>query len=105
VTDQLDPLRRADGIDQLRATIEGGVVQLDGEIDLATSAWLKGVLAEVDPGEPLSLDMSSVSFMDSSGIRVLLAISSERDLTIVNPSDRVHAVLQMSGLLERFHML
>jgi len=104
VTDQLDPLRRSDGIDQLRATIEGGVVHLDGEIDLATSAWLKGVLSEVDPGEPLTLDMASVSFMDSSGIRVLLAISSDRDVTLVNPSERVHAVLEMSGLLERFHL-
>ncbi len=105
MTDQLDPLRRADGIDQLRATIEGGVVHLDGEIDLATSAWLKGVLAEVDPGEALTLDMASVSFMDSSGIRVLLAISSDRDVTLVNPSERVHAVLEMSGLLERFHLI
>lgn len=105
MTDQLDPLRRADGIDQLRATIEGGIVHLDGEIDLATSAWLKGVLAEVDPGKPLTLDMASVSFMDSSGIRVLLAISSDRDLTLVNPSERVHAVLEMSGLLERFHLI
>lgn len=104
MTDQLDPLRRSDGIDQLRATIEGGVVHLDGEIDLATSAWLKGVLSEVDPGEPLTLDMASVSFMDSSGIRVLLAISSDRDVTLVNPSERVHAVLEMSGLLERFHL-
>ena len=105
MTDQLDPLRRADGIDQLRATIEGGIVHLDGEIDLATSAWLKGVLAEVDPGKPLTLDMASVSFMDSSGIRVLLAISTDRDLTLVNPSERVHAVLEMSGLLERFHLV
>ena len=104
MTDQLDPLRRSDGIDQLRATVDGGVVHLDGEIDLATSGWLRGVLAELQPGMPLTLDMASVSFMDSSGIRVLLSISGDRDLTLVNPSERVHAVLEMSGLLERFHL-
>ena len=105
MTDQLDPLRRSDGIDQLRATIEGDVVHLEGEIDLATSAWLKGALAEVAAGEPLTLDMAAVTFMDSSGIRVLLSVSGNRDLTLVNPSERVHAVLEMAGLLERFHLI
>jgi anti-sigma B factor antagonist len=50
------------------------VIALDGEIDLASAPRLQAYIAEVRqrPADHLVIDMAKVSFMDSSGLRVLL---------------------------------
>jgi anti-anti-sigma factor len=53
--------------------------RLSGEIDMSNEAALSSLLAaEVAEGGDITLDMSEVGFMDSSGIRVLL--QAARDL-------------------------
>jgi anti-sigma B factor antagonist len=48
-------------------------VQVRGELDLATEEQLTAVLDEaVAAGGPVVLDMTSLRFIDSSGIRALL---------------------------------
>lgn len=56
-----------------RKSVPGGVcVAVAGEVDVATAPLmreaLKGALAS---GEPVVVDLGSVTFMDSSGVRVL----------------------------------
>lgn len=54
----------------------GTVVRVGGEIDLDTADGLEAVLAralsEGDDGTPLVLDLSEVSFCDSTGLSALL---------------------------------
>ncbi|WP_212843484.1 STAS domain-containing protein [Catellatospora sp. IY07-71] len=51
-------------------------VSLAGEFDLMTeqdlTTWLVGAI-EAHPGRPVEVDMDRVTFLDSSGIRVLLS--------------------------------
>lgn len=51
-----------------------GVVALAGELDRTTSAELDGCLQRVRlPGDHLVMDLAELSFMDSSGLHVVLA--------------------------------
>ena len=45
---------------------------VDGELDLATVPELEKLLADVDLGERLVIDLSPCTFLDSSAVRVLI---------------------------------
>ncbi|MFE5796525.1 STAS domain-containing protein [Streptomyces sp. NPDC056503] len=57
---------------------EGGTVRLGGEIDMDGAEYLETVLARIlsgrEAGAPLTLDMSAVTFCDSTGLNTLLRI-------------------------------
>lgn len=57
----------------LERTPEGTVLRAEGEVDLVTAPALAEALraAETEPGA-VTLDLRAVSFMDSTGLRVLL---------------------------------
>lgn len=87
-----------------------GVVRLAvaGEIDELTAgslhAALAGVLREHHPRR-IELDLSEVTFIESSGVRTLLtgAVMAQRigcDLLVVRPSPVVHRLLRVCGLLD-----
>ena len=76
-----------------------------GEIDLATAPQLRDVLmAELDRApETLVLDMGGVTFIDSTGLSVLIAARKEGlagsiPVVLRAPSRRVRMVLEVSGL-------
>jgi anti-anti-sigma factor len=84
------------------------VVALDGELDLAGAAALEQELARLDAKSPdaVVLDLRDVSFMDSSGLRVV-AIASQhaeergRRLALVPGSDQVMRVFEITRMRER----
>ena len=85
------------------------VVSVSGEVDAASADVLRSAIAEViDGGQPrVSIDMSDVSFIDSSGLRVLIAgyksaSAAGGALTVQSPSDPVTRLLEITGQLERF---
>ena len=53
---------------------DGVVIAVAGEVDLATAPELEAVLRERLAAGPVRLDLRGLSFMDSSGIRLLDAI-------------------------------
>ena len=69
-----------------------------GDLDMATAPDLARALA--DRGPELNVDMSQCSFMDSSGISVVVEAKSGAvpGLAIVRPSDAVRRVLTLCGL-------
>lgn len=87
------------------ASPEAGVFVLHGEIDAHTAP---DVAAHLDPlpsdlGDVLTLDMAGVSFMDSSGLRVLIELNRRVDesgatLTVRSPSRAVARLIEISGL-------
>jgi anti-sigma B factor antagonist len=84
---------------EITATDEG--FRLEGELDMATAEDLSEILrTAATKGDPLVLDFSGVSFMDSSGLRALLERSAQPNgngrVVILNPSPQVRRVLDIS---------
>jgi anti-sigma B factor antagonist len=79
-----------------------GVVELVGEIDAATAPKLDRCL-EHDPRIRV-VDMSQVTFMDSSGLKVLAITNHSREaserLTLRAPSAAVRRVVAIAGMAE-----
>ena len=80
------------------------VVSLVGEVDHATAADLLAYASSVVGEGParLVLDCEGLTFMDSSGLRVLVALQTdlarERGLVIRNGSTTVLRILHVTGL-------
>ena len=75
-----------------------------GEVALATAPLLRDeLLLRLEPGAQIRLHLGGVSFMDSSGVHVLLASRRRADLLgadfgVVEPSPQVRRLLQISGV-------
>lgn len=87
---------------QITPTDAGFVVA--GEIDAHTAPALADAVSSADH-ETINLDLSAVDFVDSSGLRVLIdahqqAVDAGRTLRIVQPSDAVRRLLDISGVDE-----
>jgi anti-anti-sigma factor len=82
-------------------------VAVSGEVDMAAREKLRDVLAaEVDrPGtDCVQVDLAEVSFLDSSGIAVLVIACTTaqdlgRQLVIVRPRANVRWILEVTGVL------
>ncbi len=95
--------------DGLDITIEesdaGHVLHVRGELDLASAPQLTAALSDTATSSdvPVVLDLSEVSFIDSSALRALVLagrelMSAGRQLQIGPRSDMVARVLQMTHL-------
>lgn len=86
------------------------VAVLTGEIDLASIDALEAAIAATEQdaaGTDVVLDMSAVTFLDSSGLRVLVTAhdrlhTAARRLVIRRPPAPVLRVLEITGLLSTF---
>jgi anti-anti-sigma factor len=78
------------------------VFSLSGELDVTTAQGLAGALTG-PPGSLVVLELSGLTFMDSSGIGVIhaarrLTIKNGGNLVLTRPSPQVHRVLEITGL-------
>lgn len=79
---------------------------LSGEVDLSNAAALERAIAEAVPNgaRGLVLDLSALSYLDSSGIRLLLSLAGSlrwrgQDLVLAIPDgSRCRRVLSMAGI-------
>jgi anti-sigma B factor antagonist len=92
--------------------LEGtAVVTVAGEIDVYTSPLLQERLVEVlrDGISSIVLDLSAVTFLDSTGLGVLITglkrcRSAEGDLSLVTAQPNVLKVLEITGLNDVFQI-
>jgi anti-sigma B factor antagonist len=85
---------------EISATTTGWGVS--GEIDAHTAPTLASAMTELPKGV-VTLDVSGVSFMDSSGLRVLIEAASRArdgggDLVIAHPTPGIARLIEISGL-------
>lgn len=78
-------------------------VRVVGDLDLHTAGRLPPAL-DLHPGD-IEIDVSQVSFIDATGLRVLIAAHQRRAsrgqrLWLVNPSDAVRRTLEATGLCD-----
>jgi anti-anti-sigma factor len=98
------------GTELVITAIEGGL-ELVGEIDARTAPALNDRLTQHLASAPgVRLDVRGVTFMDSSGLRVLLgATEASRanggDLVLLSPTPIVIRLLDISGLGGHFSVL
>ena len=85
------------------------VLAVTGEIDLSSAArFAQELIALVgDESDSVRVDLSAVTFLDSSGIRELLAANRQAGTTgtrlvLTNPSSACRRVLEISGVLSEF---
>ena len=83
---------------------DGSVLIFDGEIDMSNSKDVRGVILNaLDKTANLSIDLSGVSNMDSSGIAHLIegfqrASKTKKSFKVSDVSDPVRMVLKIARL-------
>jgi anti-anti-sigma factor len=81
------------------------VISLSGELDVASVEATKvGIAPYLDAApEQITFDLEKLTFMDSSGIALLVEISNDIPRTsLIHVTPIVHRVLEITGLLEHF---
>lgn len=77
---------------------EDGVCFVSGELDLASAdAFERAVERAIDPARELVLDLSDLTFVDSTGLRSIarLASGARRGIVLRHPRPIVMKVLQI----------
>jgi anti-sigma B factor antagonist len=91
--------------------IEAASVRVSGELDLATAPRLEQTLREaLARARLVVLNMREVSFMDSTGLHVILNASGQAQemgarLVIVGQSARIDALLELTGTRDLVEVL
>ena len=83
---------------------EGLVIRMRGDIDEAVREDIRGALAQLDaaePGMPVLLDASDVTFMDSAGVRLVEHVriaceASRSPVVLLDPPAAVTDVLRLA---------
>ncbi len=84
-------------------------VELSGELDEYSAEYVRisldDLLNKLDGAKQLVLDFSKVSFMDSTGIGVLLGrynkfSKCDIDMFIKNPTSYVNRIFEMTGIYQ-----
>ena len=88
---------------QLQVEIDPeGVLWLSGELDMAVmDSFIREASATVDGQRQVILDLSALTFLDSSGIRAILRFSNivaERVVVLRSPRENVRQVLSIVGV-------
>jgi anti-sigma B factor antagonist len=100
--------RTRPGFDLSAEALEGVVVmRMSGELDLATAPLLREAvdwLSRRTTAAPLVLDLARVSFIDSTGVRLLMEAgdAAAGRAALLAPSQAVSRVLELTGLRDRF---
>jgi anti-anti-sigma factor len=84
-------------------------LRLIGEIDMATAPMLQeALLVALTEGGSVTVDMKDVTFIDSSGLKVIVAsaaeTSSDQPLTVKDPSAVVRRALEVFGMEQIPHL-
>jgi len=81
------------------------IVQPRGDLDIATTGTLRAALDGIERSEHIVLDLRGLSFIDSTGLHLLVALHqrAQRDgfqLTLLAPAAPVDQAIQLCGLDE-----
>ena len=81
----------------------GAVIVCRGDVDLSTAGTFRAVVAEaIAAGGSIDVELSGVTFMDSTGLAVLAealrTLEPPRAMVLNDPSPAVRRLLDISGL-------
>lgn len=92
--------------------VTGATVELAGEIDAATVGLMKqdiGDAIAANPGTIVTIDMTGVTFLDSTGLGALVSALRQAhdnggDIRITNVASNVRKVFDITGLSKVFEL-
>jgi anti-sigma B factor antagonist len=99
---------------ELTTEIDGTSVRLvlKGELDIASAGQVERELTRVEADAPptLVLDLRGLAFMDSTGLRIVVAADARaregsRKLVVVRGPEAVQRIFRMTRLDERLDMV
>lgn len=84
-------------------------VKLVGRLDTTTAPSLEGELSsDLSKAKTLIFDFSSLDYVSSAGLRVLLAcqktMNKQGSMIIKNVKDEIYEVFEMTGFLDILHI-
>lgn len=89
----------------LRAEVDTGngamVLRLSGEMDISSVGAARPAIDEALSGAPdvLVVDLSGLTFMDSSGIALLLSVAERVErVRLRHPSESICRLIELTGL-------
>ncbi|GHA00402.1 anti-sigma factor antagonist [Streptomyces subrutilus] len=92
-----------------RTTTAGPVIELAGELDHETAPEVRETLPGLDlrPGQQLVLDLTGITFCDSSGISAMIAarnhaLSCDASVALAAVPERVARIFRIVGLQQVF---
>jgi anti-sigma B factor antagonist len=79
------------------------LVQLGGDIDLATAPEVRRALAEATSnGKRVTVNVEQVTFMDCTGLHAILSaamsLPPDRPLTVAHPSAQLMRIMELVGM-------
>jgi anti-anti-sigma factor len=86
-------------------------VTLEGDLDLEAARRLERELDRIDLGETdVRVDLSGLSFIDSTGLSVLLGLASRaqeagRRIALVRPTPAISRLLHLVDVAQRFDIV
>ncbi len=93
----------------LHTTDSGYVLEATGELDNCSAPQVRDVLMDLrlDPGQQLVVDLSGVTFCDSSGITVLIAsrnhaLAAGAGIALAAVPERITRIFRIVGLEQVF---
>lgn len=77
-------------------------VSLEGRLDTLTSPQLDAVLKAELPGvTDLTIDLASLEYVSSAGLRVLLSaqkvMNAQGKMTVLNPNETISEIFEVTG--------
>ncbi|MEO6122641.1 MAG: STAS domain-containing protein [Ilumatobacteraceae bacterium] len=96
--------------ESIRVSIDDqGTVIAEGDIDLAGGPLLDTAIMRLEGHQPVVIDLAAVEFIDSSGLRSLLAASRRAEgrgtrVVLRQPSAGVMRLLSITGTTEQFEI-
>ena len=88
-------------------------VEVSGELDLSSALVFEESLRRLEEEsrpDLLVLDLRSLKFMDSTGLRLILsaharALNQGRKLAVIEGGDAVRRIFRLTGVLERLNVV
>ena len=80
---------------------EAALVKLDGEYDLGRKEELRQLFESCNAYAPLVIDLSNVSFIDSSALNELMRLrnqNTDRSLALTGVSEQIRRILQIANV-------
>lgn len=87
---------------ELSPLVDDVGIKLTGEVDLATARQLTDALANISAESEVHLELTELTFIDSSGLSAIVAFARSRNgagpLVMLNPSDHIERLFVITGL-------
>lgn len=89
------------------SALSQGHVVLEGEYDLTRKQELASLFASLDGADPIEIDLSRVTYLDSTVLHELIALRARRKdgtITLAAPNPNIRRIFELTHLDQLFQI-